>query len=449
MGFLRFCGPSVLLLAVLFCVGCLPARGSRPGQLRAGQALRYQLTLAPDLRTATVSLALPATARGRLLRLPRTSGWKARRWRIARVRCDGKRIFRDGDQGWPLPRSCRRATWRVRLARVEAGGYLAHSLLAARHPTRRWVFLPGAGYLLEVAGVRGRATLRLTLPPGVGAHHALDRLPDGRLLLPPAPASRLALIGVGSFEVRQVRVGTTRVRHLFAQPPPARFSGLLAVHKKALAYLVRVLGPPRGAGLDAYWFRLGPTSRMVSGYAGRRSVAISYVDKPRKAPHLVSALLPWLPVLLLLHEQVHQLGVAHPAWLSESLAQYYALKALGRSGAMRPADFAKALDRITRPWSRFALADGRIRMLTAYRRYLRSGSLRTYRVFYTNGARFWGVVDRAVVAKSGGRRSLDSIVRKVLKLRYDRQGRPPKAFHKLLLREGGAPARAAIARWVL
>jgi len=436
------------LAALFFSVGCHPMAGGVSGRLGAGQALRYRVVLARNLRTAEVSLALPAVARGRLLRLPRTADWRSRRWRIARVHCDGQRIFRDGDRGWPLPASCRRATWRVRLARVPEGGYLAHSLLAAYHPSRRWVYLPGAGYLLEVVGVRGRATLRLILPPGLRVFHALDRLPDGRLLLPPAPSSRLALLGVGAFETRSAAVAGVRVRHLFAEPVPARFRGLLAAHKTGLAYLVHVFGAPHGPGLDAFWFRLGPTARVVSGYAGRRAVAISYVDQPRGAPHLVPAIRPWLPILMLLHEQVHQLGVAQPAWLSESLAQYYALKALGRSGALRPAEFAKALDRITQPWSRMPEADRRVRLLAAHRRYLTTGSLGSFRVFYTNGARFWRTVDRAVVARSGGRRSLDSFVKQLLRMPYDRQGRPPKAFDRLLEREGGPAARKAIARWV-
>jgi predicted metalloprotease with PDZ domain len=188
---------------------------------------------------------------------------------------------------------------------------------------------------------------------------------------------------------------------------------------------------------------------VVSGYAGRRSVAISYVDHPAAAPHLVAALRPWLPILMLLHEQTHQLGVAHPAWLSESLAQHYALEALGRSGALPAADFRKARDRVTRPWSLTPEADSRVRLLAAHRRYLRTGSLEAYRIFYTNGARFWHVVDRAISACSHGRRGLDTIVRQLLRLRYDRQGRPPAAFHRLLRQEGGAAARRAIARWVI
>lgn len=444
----------MVALTVFATGACRPPRAGSAVRLGAGQALRYRVVLAADLRTAQVHLDLPPPARGRLLRLPRTAGWKVRRWRIARVRCDGHRIYyssrggASGGAGWLLPRGCARATWRLRLTPVGDSGYLTFSLQAVHDPKGRWAFLPGAAALLEVAGVRGRATLDLVLPAGTRAHHTLDRLPNGRLLLPPAPSAHLALVGVGAFVQRQSEAGGVTVRHRFAEAPPARFTSLLAVHGRGLRYLVGVFGRPRSPHLDAWWFHLGPSARMVSGYAGRRAVAISYVDRPKAAPHLTAALLPWLPILMLLHEQVHQLGVTQPAWLSESLAQYYALKALGRAGALPPAAHTQALDRITRPWSRPSAVDARVRLLAAHRRYLRTGSVRSYRIFYTNGARFWWTVDRAIGAKSRGKRSLDTIVRRILKLRYDRWGRPPRGFSRLLRRHGGDAALKAMARWM-
>ncbi len=448
---LIFPGPLVLIAGVFFVSfggGCRPAAGARTVRLGPGQALQYRLALSRDLRTARVSLRLPPAARGRWIRLPRTAGWQLRRWRIARVHCDGHRLYRDGDRGWRLPGGCRRATWRVRLTPVGDSGYRAFSLLAAYHAKRRWAFLPGAGYLLEVAGIRGRATLALSLPEGVRAHHGLDRLAKGRLLLPEAPLAHQALVGVGPLVERRSEVGGVRVRHLFAEPPPERFTRLLAAHHRGLGYLLGVFGRPRFKTLIAWWFRLGPSARMVSGYAGQRSVALSYVGKPKTAAHLSAALLPWLPLVMLLHEQVHQLGVARPAWLSESLAQYYALKALGRSGAMKAAEHTRAVDRITRPWSRMPKADARIGLLAAHRRYVTTGSVASYRVFYTNGARFWWLMDRAIRSRSHNGRSLDSIVRKILRLKYDRLGRPSASFGRLLEKEGGPVAKKLLRRWL-
>ena len=59
--------------------------------------------------TALVTGAGSGIGRATALQLAQ-AGWQGRRWRIARVRCDGKRVYRVGEQGWPLPGACRRAS---------------------------------------------------------------------------------------------------------------------------------------------------------------------------------------------------------------------------------------------------------------------------------------------------------------------------------------------------
>lgn len=76
------------------------------------------------------------------------------------------------------------------------------------------------------------------------------------------------------------------------------------------------------------WFGVARHRREISGAAGYDTILANFIipeDNPRVDEQLMS-------LMLVLHEQFHQLDSgSHPVWFGESLANYYALKALKKS----------------------------------------------------------------------------------------------------------------------
>jgi len=418
-------------------------------RLPASKPVHYYIRVAPNLRSITVRMELPRLPRGRRLFLVPSTRWRQRLRQLRWVRC-GDRALTRGPRPWTwqIPAGCRRITWKVRVDWVSPNGYDVAHLRAAVNPGRRWLILPGVSWMLMVYGVMGPATLTVEPPAGMQVHHGLDRLADGSFRLPVLPTSLCTTVGVGRFVSRRTRVRGVTVHHLFARPPPARFDRLLRVGDRGLAYLLQVLGAPRAKRLGVFWFQLRTLTRAVSGYSCNRMVAVSFVDQPPAASFLTPAIRPWLPVVAVLHEQVHQLSGKPPVWVRESLAQYYALKALYRAGGLPRADWTRAMDRITRPWKGILWRGRRLTLLAAQHLYRRTGRVQAFSTFYSSGARFWWIVDRAIQARSAGAQSLDTIAARLLRLKYSRDGRPPPAFRRLLRGAAGPKVDAITAKWV-
>jgi hypothetical protein len=197
-----------------------------------------------------------------------------------------------------------------------------------------------------------------------------------------------------------------------------------------------------------FWFSLEAGAGGVEGHTTARSIVLSVPNRLRPAPHLTAAIRPWVPLLLLLHEQVHQLGPDVPPWIGESLAQYYGLKALRSAGLLAPAAWDRAVDAISRPWTPTPRAHARVPLLEAQRRYARTGSPTAYGLLYTNGVRFWRAVDRAIRRRSGSTEGLDRYARDIVRLRYPSAHRVPSALERLLQRTAGPAAKRLIERWV-
>lgn len=430
--------PYAPLLALAGLVACTPleARLARGGETTA----EYRLRVSPDLAQVEAEVRLGRRSGPALLRLARRRGWQERQAALRDVRClHGEPLARFREEGWVLPAACAGARWTVPLAPIPPRGYDVPSLRAAASKARDLAILPGAAVLLVPHAFRGEAHLVLEPGPGRPAHHALEPAPDGTLRLPALPDAADVLLGVGRFETRVARAGDLAVKHCFAGALPTALPRLVAENGKALAWLRGVLGGPAARRWQVFWFPTARSGMPLGGAAARRSLAVSWREGLRPAPHLRPALLPFVPLLLVLHEQVHLLLGDRPAWLGESLAQHYALEALGRSGLVTPEAWQDAWTAITRPWSLTPEADARVPLLAAVRRYQRTGDARAFGLLYTNGPRFWRALDLAIRAHGRVPAGLDGVIRRLLALPWRAEDALPPGFARIL-REAAGPA---------
>ena len=154
-----------------------------------------------------------------------------------------------------------------------------------------------------------------------------------------------------------------------------------------------------------------------------------------------------MTLAIVAHEQFHQLvDIARgrlaplPVWLSESLAQYYGLKALLRTGDSK---YVRAVRRDFINPSRNVTAG----LVELNRRY-EAGDRAGYDRFYTQGATLWNAIDSAIVAATSGRQSLDDYVKDILLSPIPKNGTLPAVFVERLRSVAGSEIDRIIAKYV-
>lgn len=126
--------------------------------------------------------------------------------------------------------------------------------------------------------------------------------------------------------------------------------------------------------------------------------------------------------------------------MHESLAHYYGLKALARSG------LAEAIVAI--PMNRFIDVDRPIEAgLAEWERRHRQGNPEAYIVFVSQGVTFWSEVDRVLHEQGQNAGGLDSLIPELM--RTDGSGAGlPELYQRLLLKEGGVEMQSLIDKFI-
>jgi hypothetical protein len=298
-------------------------------------------------------------------------------------------------------------------------------------PEGNWWLLSGPALLMRPTRASFDARLELESPQGTQVYSLLDRDDAGRLKLPP-PRSTPVFLVAGSPEVVKDTIDGVRIRYISDAGAGLDSRAVLKAHGQGIAY-INSLVPGRTVisehprALDVIWIGISPTSGMIGGAAGFRSLVVNYLygsedDTPafRK-----------LPVVVLFHEQCHSLFDGLPFWMTESLSQHYAFKVLDEVGLM---------DKETRNFirTRFAVCpEDAPTILEVYRDILQTKDHSHYGIFYTQGSAFWREVDETITRHSGGKCSLDDVLPELMSLHYDPEGGLPSDFARILKDAGG------------
>ena len=389
-----------------------------------------------DASSIMVELEIPPGYRGGTADLLNLPGRKERRKFLRNVRCDGVAVSTGREGGWTLPAGCRRLSWNVFLSKLPRGGYRPSSQKAVSDANEHWMFLPGGALFLLPTGIDGPFEIRISAPTTVSIFSSLACKEMKRLLIPKTFQVGLTFIGLGSFRVIKARVGGQELRHLVAGRPTPKLVRLLGSIGEALNYLSGVTGGRAVSGktLDVYWFPLDRRERSFAGTAGYSALAVNYFREDGPSSQIEDI----LPVLVVLHEQFHQLIGRGPVWLAESMAHYYALKALLVTRIIGQEKYDEFVMRIKKEADQFPP------LLEIQRRYDRTGDMGLYQGFYCRGVLLWHEIDKAIIGRSNGKKSLDDIVVELFDLVYGGHGRPPAAFVKLLVELGGAAVEGTL-----
>jgi hypothetical protein len=341
---------------------------------------------------------------------------------VANLRCDGAPLAPDSASAWRVQGwSCVRLTWTVAIKAAPEGGVDLRARQSFFDPNARfWLFSDASSLLRPVGDAQHDGQVEFV---GRGPVHGAVQVGSTPRRVVPAADGTAEFYVIGRLPGASVREGGFETLHLDAIG--GEWRNLVAEHGRALQYLIRTAGARQLAPLRStvVWFGGLTDDGMPIGIAGHRTLLLSAAKRDGRIQHAEMAF-AWM-----LREQLLQsMPERVPLWVRESLAQYYAIKALRRS-ELPPAAIAAAEKRFvdsTHP------PRGRLR--EAQRR-VQAGDEAARAELRTTGAAFWERVDRAIVRKSGFR-TLDSVLPRLLAADWP-DDRLPAAGLDLLHRYAG------------
>jgi len=344
---------------------------------------------------------------------------------VADIRCDGVPLAPDSASAWRVQGwNCVRLAWTVVMTAAPAAGIdlrARESFFDDR--ARFWLFSEASSLLRPIGDAGHDGQIEFV---GHGPVHGSVPAGGSQRRVVPAAEQAPAFYVIGRLPGSSVREGGFDTLHLDAVGREWR--GLIAAHGHALRYLTRTAGAGRLAPLRStvVWLAGSTAEEMPVGIAGYRTLLLSTAGADRPMRHGEAAL-GWMLCEQLLQSMPDRV----PLWARESLAQYYALKALRRT-ELSPAGIEAAELRLVD-----ASQPPRSRLREAQRR-AQAGDGAARAELRASGAAFWERIERAIVRRSGFR-TLDSVLPRLLAEHWP-DDRLPAGGLELLHRYAGEDA---------
>ncbi len=176
--------------------------------------------------------------------------------------------------------------------------------------------------------------------------------------------------------------------------------------------------------LNVVWIGLRKKGN-IGGAAGYRTFLINYFFI---GDNILKDKLIW-SFMTAFHEQFHVIyhsKVSQPVWVGESLAQYYAIKALEK------VEFEQNLLKPIKAHFFQTSRKNEIGLKEANHRFKSEKDMSVYHLFYEQGASFWFELDSLIVDRTQGKKSLDDYIGKLSRMNFPKSNSLPKAFVDML-----------------
>ena len=303
---------------------------------------------------------------------------------VEQVKCDGQRLVFAANS-WQVPANCQRLTWQVNL--------IQHAVPVAKQQSFRisptsWLF-SSVSSLARLQHEASPAVLMYSQPPA----RAMIKIPL------PAPVEPPLFILQPAKLVAQIQQAGISLRYYIDNLAAKNALPSINLHLAGVKYFSKILPNQRQLTFNVAFIGIAKKYLTLSGAAGANLLLVNYA---KANPNALTSI---MPLFIALHEGFHQISShypQHPAWLGESLANYYALKALINIKAPHAA--------ILRDKFIVAVTAKQAGLLTV-EKAVESGNRQAYGLFYTKGTAFWWYIDNLLKVRC---ESLDNYVLKIM-----------------------------------
>ncbi|MCD6026338.1 MAG: hypothetical protein K0R08_857 [Solimicrobium sp.] len=400
----------------------------------AGAQSQYMIemdTLTPNVATATLYLSASNTS-NRLTLRGRQIGSDPQ---VLNPSCNNQPLLLVAKEQWLAPEYCSMVTWTIRFDPALQGNVNAYEQRSLFFADRPWWLLSEQTSLLRSENEKE--------PIRVSVHIKGDKFQPNpkQSWLVPAKDSAPGFYAFGELAEISRTHGNVTVHHVADNANRIKRLGLISAHEQAFNYMVSLFPHPATDHLLVVWLGIDKKHNQTSGATGDNSLLVNYQYGGDKATEALSKAMTLMTVA---HEQFHHLSQAAlpAAWLNESLAQYYGLKALSYSRL-------PATDQ-THIRTKFINPDRPIvKGLLGIQQEYDAGNSSGYPRFYDQGATFWAEIDRTLYDESKGECSLDQFLPLLLS-RYDfgLHGELPQYFVARLRDVAGKRIDEIVAKYV-
>ncbi len=364
--------------------------------------------------------------------------------------CDGRAMSGESPEGpWAIPDDCQVLSWEIEVTGVPADGLDASRQQTIYFEQAAWWLLSEPSSLLRVTGAGEDVARSLRIDTGDSSLDVKGRRSAGSeldLYVPPTTSAPEFHV-LGSPNTQRHHFGPLVVDYALDDPARVAELPLAEAHVAMLGFLLELLGAPESlpdadSRLLVVWLGIDATVGYAGGAAGGRSFLANYIDGDPESQTLNSA----RTLMILGHEQFHQLhdlvgdGPPLPTWFGESLAQYYALRALQHSGL--PEEI------VQRAVGHFIDPERPVEQgLLALQAMHEQGDPEAYDQFYYQGATFWSEVHRVLSESALPAPGLDALTPQMVRAGGDGEGMPAE-LRRQLLELGGQPMEAVLEKYL-
>ncbi len=349
------------------------------------------------------------------------------------LRCDGAPLAPDSAGAWRVQGwNCVRLSWTVSFRTAADAGVDPRSLESVFDARAGfWLFSEATSLLRPVDEAPHAGEIEFA---GAGPVHGGEpaRRAPRRVVPDREAAPGFYLIG----ELPRVTVHESGAETIHVNASGADLRDLVEQQRRALRYLTQIMRVrPAPAWRSTVVWLTGTEAGDPVAVSGFRTLLLSVAAREGRLQQPESVL------LLILREQFLQMApAAVPLWVRESLAQYYAIKALRRSdlpGEAVTAAERRLIDPLRTPGVRLREAQRRVQ----------SGEAAARGELHNTGATFWDRLDRAIVRKSGFR-TLDSALPRLLAAEWSDDRLPAVILERLYRYAGEGAVDELLATYV-
>ena len=410
----------LICLVIFFIISCAAHSNLQPKENKLVYLVSEHHR---DPEILTVRLTVPETVANGNTELFTRGMHLGVKSQIFNVRCDGKIVRQEADHKWKIPQGCREIFWEVKLISSEQSLLeisKQQSFIIKSDPP--WILLSEFSFLPRVEFEDYPSVIEFDPSLEKRIVSVLAKDDKNRRILPSVNQAPV-FFAIGLDARTYNSPSGISLNYLVDEKRVIEtIDAFQPKHIKSIEYMRSLLGYPddKDFKLTVVWLGL-PKKGPIGGAAGFRTFLINYffIDGEMLKDRFIWSL------MVAFHEQFHVLyypEVSQPVWVGESLAQYYAIKALEKVGfdpkLLKPikAHFIQPLRKIE------------MGLKEANHKFKAKNDMSVYHLFYDQGASFWFELDKLIIDSTQGKKSLDDFIGELSRMNFAEDGNLPPAF---------------------